>query len=392
MHNIWTKRFQHYVNEIQKYTQYIFTGHIGVVIVFALGALGYQYNQWLNVVEPSFPAEWLVAIFLGVLIAFSLPVTLLKEPDQVYLLPLETKMKIYFSKVLRWTFLSQILVPIILYIVAIPLLREVTDLSIQMIWLGVLFIIVLKGLNVWIEFSYRFANRGQMIWLDRLVRIALNILVIEGFLHEGIAMGALYSFLLVAYYLMVRKKVYVHPIPYEHFVKIEQNRMMRFYRFANLFTDVPHLRGAIKRRAWLDVVYKWIPKKQGYAQRYLITRTFIRTNDLFFLWVRLTLISAIFAAFINIPVVAWILAGALVFATVLQLKQALNDKGIFRMDMAYPGKPNEREVAVNQLLTKLVVLQAIIVTLSSVMTKLFYVNFIVIIAIGLLTIRTTKNQ
>ena len=49
------------------------------------------------------------------------------------------------------------------------------------------------------------------------------------------------------------------PIPYEHFVKLEQNRMMGFYRFANYFTDVPHIEGAINRRAWLDVIYKLVP-------------------------------------------------------------------------------------------------------------------------------------
>ena len=115
--------------------------------------------------------------------------------------------------------------------------------------------------------------------------------------------------------------------------------MMRFYRFANLFTDVPHLRGAVKRRQWLDFVMSGIPFKKGQAQRYLVARTFIRTDDLFYLWIRLTAIGALFAAFISAQPITWIIAGALSFATVIQLKQALVSKGDFSDWEELPMKP-----------------------------------------------------
>lgn len=391
MHNIWSKRFNHYVKELQKYMRYIFTGHIAVVLVFILGALGYQYSEWLKVVETDFPAKWLVAILVGIVIAFSHPTTLLRVPDQVYLLPLESKMKQYFQKALSWTFFSQVLLPTVLYIISIPLLRAVTELTIQQIWIGIVFVVALKFINVTIEFNYRYANRGQIVLLDRVVRIILNIFVLEGYLHGGIVGGILYSLLIIAYYLLIRKRVYVDPVPYEHFITIEQNRMMQFYRFANLFTDVPHLRGAVKRRQWLDFVMNWIPFKKGQAQRYLVARTFIRTDDLFYLWVRLTAIGALFAAFIAFQPVIWIISAALVFATVIQLKQALVSKGEFRMDMLYPGEMNEREHAVNKLIMKLVVLQAIIVLLCNVKMDLFFITPLIIILVGSFSIKFASN-
>jgi ABC-2 type transport system permease protein len=391
MHNIWSKRFNHYVKELQKYTRYIFTGHIAVVLVFVLGALGFQYSEWLKVVQSDFPAQWLVAILVGIVIAFSHPTTLLREPDQVYLLPLESKVRQYFQKALSWTFYSQVLLPTVLYIISIPLLRAVTELTIQQIWIGAAFVVALKFVNVSIEFNYRYANRGQVVLLDRLVRIILNILVLEGYLHGGLGEGMLYALLIIAYHLMIRKKVYVDPVPYEHFISIEQNRMMRFYRFANLFTDVPHLRGAVKRRQWLDFVMNWIPFKKGQAQRYLVARTFIRTDDLFYLWVRLTAIGGLFAAFISIQPVTWILSAALVFATVIQLKQALVSKGEFRMDMLYPGVVNEREYAVNKLIMKLVIIQAIIVMLCNIKMDLFFVTPLIIIIVGFFSIKFTSN-
>lgn len=392
MRDIWSKRFGHYMNELQKYMQYIFTGHIGVVLVFVLGALGYQYSEWLKVAPSSFPAEWLIAVVVGFILSMSRPVTLLREPDQVYLLPLESSMKAYFNKALRWTYFSQVVLPLLLFIVAIPLLKTVTELSIQEIWIGVAFVAILKMFNVVLEFNYRYANRGHAVWIDRAARIIMNILVLEAYLHGGIGEAALYGLLIIAYYLMMRKKVFVNPVPYEHFVKIEQNRMLGFYRFANLFTEVPHLRGSIKRRAWLDFVYSSMPFKKDSMQSYLVARTFARTDDLFYLWVRLTAISAVFAAFIELQFVTWIVSAALVFALVIQLKQALTSKGEFRMDMLYPGAGDAREKAVDQLLRKLVLIQAVIVTLCNIMMPMFYLTPIVIIVIGFVSIKVTTSK
>lgn len=390
MHNIWAKRFAHYIQELQKYMQYIFTGHIAVVIVFVLGAIGYQYSEWLKTVDTSFPVAPLLGVLIGIVSAFSKPTTLLKEPDQVYLLPLESSMKNYFQKALTWTFFSQLLLPVVLYIAFIPLMRVATTLSIQQVWLGVALVIVMKWLNVKTEFGYRYVNRGQALALDRLVRFVLNGLAIFYFVQWEFIMTGIFLVFLAVYYTTIQRKVYADPVPYEHFVKIEQNRMYRFYRFANYFTDVPHLRGSVKRRKWLDVTMKWIPYRQENAQAYLVWRTFIRTDDLFFLWVRLTVISALFAAFIQVQFVTWIVSGAMVFALVIQLKQALQSKSEFRMDMLFPIKEGQREKAIRQLLIYLIVAQAVIVTLCNVMMPQLYVTPIVILLVGFITLKLSK--
>ena len=390
MHDIWSKRFTHYISELQKYMQYIFTGHIAVVLVFVLGAIGYQYSEWLKTVDESFPVALVVGVLVGAVIAFSRPTTLLREPDQVYLLPLESQMKDYFSKALKWTFFSQILLSVVLYIVAIPLLRAVSSLSIQQIWLGVVIIAALKALNVGIEFNYRYVSRGHNTFFDRVTRIGLNIVILYYFLQWELFISGILGALLIVYYVIIRQKVYVDPIPYEHFIHLEQNRMYRFYRFANYFTDVPHLRGSVKRRAWLDFVYRFVSYNKENTQMYLILRTFIRTDDLFFLWVRLTGISAVFAAFIELQFVTWIVSAALAFALVIQLKQALHSSSEFRMDMLYPVKEQIRTTSIDLLLKRLIIVQAVIVTLCNIMMPMFYVTPIIIIVSGWLTIKLTK--
>ncbi|MDI7743033.1 ABC transporter permease [Lysinibacillus fusiformis] len=391
LQEVWSKRFNHYMNEVQKYMRFVFTGHIALVLVFVIGAVGYQYSEWLNVVENSFPAEWIVAIAVGFILALSRPVTLLREPDQVYLLPLESQMPAYFSKALRWTFWSQIALASIIYIVAIPLLKVVTELSSGQIWLVLAVIIVLKYLNVHIEFNYRYANRGASLIIDRITRGLLSILTVQSALTMGYAYVVIFIILLFVYNRALAKRVKVQTIPYEHLVKVEQNRMMGFYRFANYFTDVPHLHGSIRRRGWLNFIYSIVPYSQKSAQSYLVYRTFIRTDDHFYLWVRLTAISGLIAIFVNIPLVTWVVAAALAFATTIQLKYALLSSGDFRMDRLYPVDGSQRKNAVRKVLRLFMVIQAIVVMLCSIGQPLFFVTGILVIAVSELTFQMTKD-
>lgn len=390
--DVWAKRFEHYLTEVQKYMRFVFTGHLAIILVFAIGALAYQYSNWLQVVSPDFPAELVVGALVGTVVAFSRPATLLREADSVFLLPLEKQMHLYFRKALNWTFWSQIFLPLICYIVSIPLLNAVTDLPSWRLWAGFLFVVLLKYANVQTEFHYRFANRGNYVVYDRMARMAVSILAVQAALSDSFWWAFVYLLLIIVYDYSLYKRVQVQPIPYEHFVKLEQERMMAFYRFANYFTDVPHMRGAVKRRTWMDGIYTFVPFKKENTQSYLVFRTFVRTNDHFYLWVRLTLVSAIIALTIDIPIVLWIVAGALSFATTLQLKYALLSSSDFRMDMLYPVKESQRKGAVQKLLRIFMAIQAIIVMLCAIGQPLFFVSAIIVIVVNELTFRMSKDS
>lgn len=389
--HVWAKRFQYYLNEVQKYMRFVFTGHLALVMVFVIGAVGYQYSEWLKIVENQFPAEWLIAIIVGLILGFSRPVTLLREPDQVYLLPLELEMENYFKKALNWTFWSQILTVSVVYIIGIPLLNKVTELTPTQVWIGLALVIVLKYLNVQIEFNFRYAIRGKNVILDRFIRIVFSILAIQTILTEFYPLTLLYLALLIFYYFSWKRSVKEQPIPYEHFVKLEENRMKAFYRFANYFTDVPHLKGAIRKRSWLNFIYFFVPYTKNNTQGYLVFRTFVRTDDHFYLWVRLTAISALVAAFVDIPIVILIVTAALAFATTIQLKYALLSSSDFRMDMLFPIAKDSRVKAVQKLIRVFIVIQAVIVLLCSIGDALFYVPPLLILLISELTFYLTKN-
>ncbi|WP_249712462.1 ABC transporter permease, partial [Bacillus cereus] len=130
----------------------------------------------------------------------------MREPDQVYLLPLESKMSQYFSKALAWTFWSQVWIVAIVYIVCIPLLKAVTALTTTEIWTIFLLIIVLKNISVQGEFSYRYSERGQMVWVDRLMRAVIFGAVLHMGLHAQLILAVIATVIGVVYIIIFRKK------------------------------------------------------------------------------------------------------------------------------------------------------------------------------------------
>lgn len=395
LREVWSKRFVYYINELQKYLKYIVSGHIALVLVFVIGAAGYTYSEWLNTAPKDFPAFIVVAFILSLLLAMSTPVTLLKNADSVYFLPLETKLGEYLNLALRWTYFSSIFVSLAAFIVSIPLLTKVAGATKNEIIYFFLIVLVLKYWSIQTEFNYRWASSGKGIWTDRFVRFLLLVAALYFLLSASYLFLIIIGILQGIYLSVWAKRKKEIPFPFDHFIEVEQSRMMRFYRFANYFTDVPHIRGMTKRRKWLDAFYKLAPFEQKNTQLYLVMRTFIRTNDYFYLWVRLSFLSVVGAIFIPFPIVAIIFTGALAFATVIQIKHALLSGHEFRMDLLFPIDSEARKSAVNKLLRIIQVVQALFVLLGILIkgeyTLLMILVPVIVFVISELTLRMSKK-
>lgn len=396
LRELWSARFLHYMTEIQKYMKYVFTGHLVIVFVFTLGAGGYAYSEWLKEVPTNFPAALITAIIIGGALAYSPPITLLKPADTVYFLPLETKLQSYIGQSLRWTTFSQLPLPLLLYIVSLPLLAATdTGSKISLIWLAI-FIVVLKWIFVETEYNVRHTKSGEWIWGDRAVRFLLAALFIYVWLSPYSYVIVLLSIVIGVNHLYWRKVKSEKPFPYDHFIMLEQNRMTRFYRFANYFTDVPHLKGSVSRRAWLGFLMAPSTFNKADTQTFLVKRTFIRTDDTFWLWVRLTGISMLGALFIPFPIVVFIFAGALSFASAIQLIYALQLGDEFRMDMLFPEKEHKRSIAIQKNVRTVQLIQAVTVMVSALflygLTSTPFLVGAIIIVVSEVTIQFVKNK
>lgn len=361
LHEVWSKRQQKYMVEVQNYLKYIFTGHIAVVLLFALGAAGYAYSEWLQTVPADFPGAWLLAGVFALLLAFSPPSTLMKEADSVYFLPMESKLDGFLKPALRWTFFSQLYLPVLAFIVSLPMVNAVYGLDTAYLLVFPLLILSLKWWNVQTEFSFRRWKSGRLVWADRAGRFAVIFVFVLLFVEERWILAAIVLAAIFLYGTWVKGKMATRPFAYEHFISLEENRMLRFYQFANYFTDVPHLKGKIKARTWMNWVYRFVRKGPQNAHLFLVWRTFIRSDELFYLWLRLTVISMVAAWLIPFQIAVAIFAAALAFATAIQIWQGLNQTQHFRMDHLFPLTDYSRGRAVKKLILIVQTIQAALV-------------------------------
>lgn len=364
LREIWSDRFVRYMTELQKYMKFVFTGHLAIVLLFTIGAGGYAYSEWLKEVPSEFPSAIIAAVLIGAVLSICSPVTLLKPADIVFFLPMENKLEEYVKRSLRYSLFSQLPLPYILFIILLPLLAATDVAGKPQFLLTAIVILLVKWLYVETEYHYRRANEGEGIWKDRLVRFVFAALLMYVMLAGSPYFIPLVGVLMAVYYLFWKKRSAANPFPYEHFISVEQNRMMRFYRFANYFTDVPHLKGSVSRRAWLGFLLRSAQFGQTSPQRYLLRRTLVRTDDIFWLWVRLTVLSVLGVALIPFPIVVYIFIGALAFASSIQLVHALRAGDDFRMDMLFPESENTRTPAIRKTVSGVQLLQAIFVLVT----------------------------
>jgi len=112
------------------------------------------------------------------------------------------------------------------------------------------------------------------------------------------------------YYFKVETSV----IRWWFLVEKETERMMRLYRFFNLFTDVSVVVTKAKRRKYLDFL---LPQRPTYS--FLYMRGFLRSSDYLGMYLRLLLLGAVLLYFIANYYLVFILAVLFLYLIGIQL-------------------------------------------------------------------------
>ncbi|MDA2140532.1 ABC transporter permease EcsB [Bacillus cereus group sp. Bc256] len=294
---LWKERFRHFLQEVRTYSKYVFNDHLKFIFVFIIGAGAYYYQQWLQTLTPSFPTALVMAVLLGFVLTAGSIQTLLKEADLVYLLPVEEKLKPYFTKAFLFTFMIQLYIIAIVAAALAPLyFQQMKQTGATYIWIVIAFVIV-KAWNLFVAWEKSFLTDQNIQRADWFIRFILNALFVY-FLVERtsvIFIGGI-VLLMVLYLAIMYQMVKGKPLNWEYLISEEGKKMMLLYRIANMFVDVPALKERVARRKWLDFILSMIGEKRTYL--YLYTRTFLRSGNYFGLYVRLLVLGGVILYFI----------------------------------------------------------------------------------------------
>ncbi|KMY53177.1 hypothetical protein AC623_03580 [Bacillus sp. FJAT-27231] len=363
---LWKSRITAYYAELRKYLRYMLNDHLLFVLVFGLGAALYYYSGWIKTLDETFPAPLVMAVLLGALLSWSPVYTFLMRADTVFLLPLEEKMAPYFRKAVWTSFLSQSYLLIAALAVFMPLYTQVKGGSMKIFFFWLLLAAIMKVWNLHVRWHVLKIQEKESRQIDWGIRLALNVLLLY-FIFSGASslFAVAIAVVMVAYYMYFRNTARKMALKWETLVELEEKRMAAFYRLANLFTDVPHLRGTVKRRKWLDKLLGKASFQPAETYTYLFRRTFFRMNEFFGLYIRLTIIAALIIGFSSQPILQLIIALLFIYLTGFQLLPMIRLHETKIWVSLYPVAAERKSASLLRLINQLLLLQAVVFSLAA---------------------------
>lgn len=372
-HDLFKERFSAYLKETSRYLRYIFNGHIAVVMFFLIAAVSVYYQRWLSELPADFPSALIIGLLFGLLASYTPVRTLLQEPDLVFLIPAENKMHAYFRNSIILSFAQQLLPTLFIVAALSPLyLQSFPDRGGKMYLLSFLVLLIFKGWNLIITWWMLKVRHQTVRRLDQFVRLLLNCtifyFIIQGELILAGLTTILFVLLLLYDFYYSSKRV---GVAWDILVDSDLSRMQTFYRIANLFTDVPHMKNRFKKRKWLKSLTERIPFARKHTYDYLYRIAFIRSGDYLGMYVRLVVIGGLLIYFIPNDWMKFIFALLFLYLSGFQMITLYQH---FRTNMwldLYPVEIEVRRQSVMRLLIKLTAIQVVLFTVLFAVQGLF---------------------
>jgi ABC-2 type transport system permease protein len=377
--NIWKKRIIDYNQELQKYLKYMFNDHLLFVLIFAVGGAAFTYNQWVKTLEPSFPAAYIMAFILGLILSWSPVYTFLKEADAVFLLPLENRLSGYFRKSIWISFMFQSYIQLIVLAALMPMYVAVSGNGFNSFFPLLALVLALKVWNLYVRWFMLRYQEKEAHWIDSIIRFLLSgsfllLILSDAPILTTIAVGVIMTGYLFYFYQTTKKK----NLKWDLLIHLEQQRMLMFYRIANMFTDVPKLKGKVHRRRWLDFIVK-TNFSQGDSYRHLYLRSLVRTSEYSGLYIRLTLIGAVLI-YTNQSIIVNILTALLfLYLTGFQLVPLYKRFDYKIWVLIYPLSKELKTSSFKKVLTQSMMIQSIIFALPLIMKGLWLEGVIILL-------------
>ncbi|ALC54280.1 ABC transporter permease [Bacillus thuringiensis] len=376
---LWKERFRHFLKEVRTYSKYVFNDHLKFIFVFIIGAGAYYYQQWLQTLTPSFPTALVMAVLLGLVLTAGSIQTLLKEADLVYLLPVEEKLKPYFTKAFLFTFMIQLYIIAIVAAALAPLyFQQMKQTGAGYIWIVLAFVII-KAWNLFVAWEKSFLTDQNIQRADWFIRFILNGLFVYFLVERNsvLVIGGI-VLLMVLYLAIMHQMVKGKPLNWEYLISEEGKKMMLLYRIANMFVDVPALKERVSRRKWLDFILSIIGEKRTYL--YLYTRTFLRSGNYFGLYVRLLALGGVILYFIPFLYGRFIVSFIFLYLIGYQLLTLWKHHRMKIWLDLYPVKVDEKKKDFLTLLNAILIIGSIIFTvIFALATKDFMMTGILLV-------------
>lgn len=360
---LFKERFRAYIKETSRYLQYMLNGHTAIAILFFISAGAYYYQQVLAELPANFPTAWLMAAFFALVATYSPNQTFLKEADLVFILPAEHRMDKYFRNALLYSYGIQLYLVILVLAALAPLyFTSYPKETGSTYFLFGLVLLIIKAWNIIATWWMLKIRDKTSRLVDYGVRFSVQVVLFYFFITGEHIFAAITTIILFGvfaynYYLSNKQKV----LAWDLLVEKDRMRMRSFYRLANMFTDVPHLKTQIKKRHALVYFFtSRLPFKQVKTYDYLYRITSIRSGDYFGMYIRLLIIGGLVLYYVPNQWMAILFGILFLYLTGLQLMAMwYHHRTILWMDL-YPVTKAVRKCSFVTWMYQLMIAQSVL--------------------------------
>lgn len=379
---LFKERLSVYIAETSRYLKYIFNGHIAVAMFFLVSAIAVYYQQWLTTLPKDFPSAWIIAILFGLVASITPVKTLLVEADLVFLIPAEHKLKPYFRNALVFSYIHHLLLSLFVIAAISPLyFHTYAGRGGKVYLLTVIILLVFKAWNLVATWSMLKLRNKNIRLLDQFIRFGLSFVAFFFIIEGEIVFAGIVTVLLACMLLYILLSIKRHSsIAWDILVEKDQHQMQFFYRIANLFTDVPHLKKRFKRRRFLVSLVSHVPLARKYTYDYLYRITFVRSGDYLGMYVRLIIIGGVLIVFVPNELMKLIFALLFIYMSSFQMTTLYQH---YRTNIwldIYPASLTYRQKSIVNWLYKLTLIQTVIYAVLLLIIQLYLSAGIILIA------------
>ncbi|GAB5057418.1 ABC transporter permease [Companilactobacillus alimentarius] len=388
MTKLWQERLRRHQLDQFKYLRLIFNDNFVLAFIVLIGALGFWYSNLLGTIHHQLMlGKPIVILLLFLAVQVGGIATLMEDPDSTFLLVKEKEFYKYFKAAKNYS----VFIPIVTLALANFLLSAFASRAAGMRIADI--VLVAVGLIV---YKLGFLNVNLMALYGRdhfgnfSMKLVSNLILIVSLILSVYSFSPLMVIVGVIYYLFLNMRVKTletsGQLQWKYAIETENQRMFRIKRFYNLFTDVPGVNSKIKRRKWLDWVYKFIKPSNNNTYLYLFARGFVRNNEYIGLFLRLTIIQAIMLCLIDSFYISLIVEMLFIYLVGFQLKPYFKEVMQNLMQRLYPISGKMKIALFTKLSTVILGIQWIVSALAILYKFGLSINSLIIIAAGLLVL------
>ncbi len=293
-------------------------------------------------------------------------------------------MHTYFRNGLIYSFVIQLYAVLLAAAALGPLyFASFPDSKKSVYLLAVLILLIFKVWNLIANWWILKTREANIRLLDQLIRMALTITVLYFFIKGNMLLAGITTVLFIAIFLYnlarSRKQAGLH---WELLVANDRQRMQTFYRIANMFTDVPHIKSPVKKRRLLISLFGKTGYGKKYTYDYLYRITFIRSGDYLGMYIRLIIIGGIAIYYIPNFIMQLLFGILFMYMSVFQMMTLYQHHRTIMWTDLYPVGQVGRKGALLKLLYRLAFVQTILFGVVFLL-KGDFIGCISIIGIGL---------